>query len=113
MANPTATAATTAPADEAQHADAHADAHAGQRHISPVFVFGILAVVTVVEIVVTLFRLPKDFIVPVLLAMSFAKAALVAAYYMHLRYEKPMFTIVFITPALFAVFLIFVLAASY
>lgn len=109
MANPTTTAATTAPAIETQHANAHA----GQRHINPVFVFGILAVLTVIEIVVTLFNLPKDFIVPVLLAMSFAKAALVAAYYMHLRYEKPLFTIVFITPALFAVFLIFVLAASY
>lgn len=107
MANPTATAAT--PAADASHAEAHA----GQRHINPVFVFVILTVVTVVEIVITLFHLPKEFLVPVLLGMSFAKAALVAAYYMHLRYEKPLYTIVFVTPALFAVFLIFVLAASY
>jgi cytochrome c oxidase subunit 4 len=65
-----------------------------------------------VEIAITLFHLPKSFLVPALLAMSFAKAALVAAYYMHLRYEKLMYTIIFITPALFAVFLIFVLAAG-
>lgn len=106
MANSTATAAPTV---EAQHTDAHA----GQRHINPVFVFVILTVVTVVEIAITLFHLPKDFLVPVLLGMSFAKASLVAAYYMHLRYEKPLYTIVFVTPALFAVFLIVVLAASY
>jgi cytochrome c oxidase subunit 4 len=104
MANPTAT-----PAPAATHAE---DTHAGQRHINPVLVFVILTVITVVEIAITLFHLPKSFLVPALLAMSFAKAALVAAYYMHLRYEKLMYTIIFITPALFAVFLIFVLAAG-
>ena len=101
MTNPTVTAAS--------HAE---DAHAEKRHINPVFVFVILTIVTVVEIAITLFHLPKSFLVPTLLAMSFAKAALVAAYYMHLRYEKLLFTIIFITPALFAVFLIFVLAAG-
>jgi caa(3)-type oxidase subunit IV len=49
-------------------------------------------------------------IVPILLAVAFVKAGLVAAYYMHLRYEKWIYTAIFITPALFAVFLIFTLA---
>lgn len=102
MTNPTVTAT--------PHTE---DAHAGQRHINPVFVFAILAVGTVLEIAITLIHLPREVLIPTLIAMSFSKAALVAAYYMHLRYEKPLFTIVFITPALFAVFLIFVLAASY
>ncbi len=101
MTNPTVTAT---------HAE---DAHAGERHISPVLVFVILTLITIVEIAITLLHLPKTFLVPALLAMSFAKAALVAAYYMHLRYEKLLYTLVFVTPALFAVFLIFVLAASY
>jgi cytochrome c oxidase subunit 4 len=89
------------------------EAHAGPRHISPVLVFVILTILTVIEIAITLFHLPKSFLIPALLAMSFAKAALVAAYYMHLRYEKIMYSIIFVTPALFAIFLIFVLAASY
>ena len=102
MTNPTVTAS--------PHAE---DAHAHEKHINPVWVFAILTIGTVIEIAITLFHLPREFLIPTLLAMSFSKAALVAAYYMHLRYEKPLFTIVFITPALFAVFLIFVLAASY
>jgi len=45
-----------------------------------------------------------------LLAIAFVKAGLVAAYYMHLRYEHWVYTVIFVTPALFAVFLIFTLA---
>lgn len=86
--------------------------HAGHRkHTSPVLVFVILTVATIFEIAVTLFNLPKSFIVPVLLAVAFVKAGLVAAYYMHLRYEKWIYTAIFVTPALFAVFLIFTLAS--
>jgi cytochrome c oxidase subunit 4 len=79
------------------------------KHTSPVLVFGILIILTIVEIVVTLFGLPKHIIVPFLLAVSFTKAMLVAAYYMHLRYERWIYTAVFIAPAAFAIFLIAVL----
>ena len=87
----------------------HAVVH--KKHTNPVLVFGILTIITVVEIVVTLFGLPREVLVPLLLAMSFAKASLVAAYYMHLRYENWIYTAVFIAPSLFALFLILVLAS--
>jgi cytochrome c oxidase subunit 4 len=91
--------------------DAHATGHAHKKHTNPVLVFGILTIITVIEIVVTLFGLPREVLVPLLIAMSFAKASLVAAYYMHLRYENWIYTAVFITPSLFAIFLMLVLAA--
>lgn len=93
---------------------AHDAAHEGgehRKHTSPVLVFVILTVATIFEVVVTLFNLPREFIVPVLLSIAFVKAGLVAAYYMHLRYEKWIYTAIFVTPALFAVFLIFTLAS--
>ena len=90
--------------------DAHA--HAAHKHTSPVLVFAILTIATVVEIAITVLKIPKDVLVPVLLALSFAKASLVAAYYMHLRYEKWIYTAVFIAPTLFAIFLIMVLSSS-
>jgi len=92
----------------ATHAD---DAHAHKKHTNPVLVFGILTILTVVEIGITLIGLSRDVLVPLLIALSVSKASLVAAYYMHLRYEKWIYTAVFITPALFALFLITVLAS--
>lgn len=88
----------------------HDEAAEHRPYTNPVLVFGILTIATIFEIVVTLFHLPKSFLVPLLLAIAFVKAGLVAAYYMHLRYEKWIYTAIFITPALFAVFLIFTLA---
>ncbi len=88
----------------------HSHSGAQRKHTNPVLVFGILTIATIFEVVVTLFHLPQNIIVPILLAIAFVKAGLVAAYYMHLRYEKWIYTAIFITPALFAVFLIFTLA---
>jgi cytochrome c oxidase subunit 4 len=73
-------------------------------------VFAILALFTIFEVAVTLFQLPKQTIVPVLLAIAIVKAGLVAAYYMHLRYEKLFYTLIFVTPTLFALLLIAVLS---
>jgi cytochrome c oxidase subunit 4 len=88
---------------------AHAAHGAHTRHTSPVVVFVILTLFTLLEIGVTLIGLPKEAIVPPLIAIALVKAALVAMYYMHLRYEKLIFTIIFVTPALFAVFFVAVL----
>jgi caa(3)-type oxidase subunit IV len=44
--------------------------------------------------------------------MALVKASLVALYYMHLRYENPVFLIIFIAPTLFAVLLTVVLMAN-
>ncbi len=91
-----------APAAHGAHAE-------HKKHTSPVLVFVILTLFTVFEIVVTLFHVPKNVIVPILIAIALVKASLVAMYYMHLRYEKVIYTIIFVTPTLFAVLLITVL----
>jgi cytochrome c oxidase subunit 4 len=95
--------------DPLVRAEAHFEEELHRKHTNPVLVFVILTVLTVIEIVITLFNLPKSLIVPFLLAVSFTKAMLVAAYYMHLRYERWLYTAVFIAPASFAVFLIAIL----
>lgn len=100
---------TTATTDPIVRAEEHFEESLHRKHTSPVLVFVILTVLTIVEIVITLFNLPKSLIVPFLLAVSFTKAMLVAAYYMHLRYERWLYTAVFLAPASFAVFLIAVL----
>ncbi len=41
--------------------------------------------------------------------MALVKASLVAMYYMHLRYEKILYTLIFVTPTLFAILLVSVL----
>ncbi len=78
-------------------------------HVSPILVFGVLVAATVIEVTIALLGLPKPAVAPVLLGLSFIKASLVALYYMHLRYEKPIYGIAFVAPSLFAVFLIVIL----
>ncbi len=85
----------------------HAQPH---HYTSPLVVFLVLTIVTLVEIALAVVPgIPHEAVVPVLLALSFVKASLVALYYMHLRYEKPIYGLIFVTPAAFAVFLILVL----
>ncbi|MCS7087376.1 MAG: cytochrome C oxidase subunit IV family protein [Thermoflexales bacterium] len=84
--------------------------HDQAQHVNPVTVFGILTLCTIVEIALPLLHIERSVLVPLLLGISFTKAGLVAAYYMHLRYEPPIYTAIFLAPALFAGFLILTLA---
>ncbi|HKZ99748.1 MAG TPA: cytochrome C oxidase subunit IV family protein [Thermoplasmata archaeon] len=52
-----------------------------------VVVFAILAVVTLVELNVGVFGLPRNLQIGTLIILATVKACLVVAYYMHLRYE--------------------------
>ena len=52
-----------------------------------VIVFAILAVVTLLELNVNGFGLPRLETVTILVVLATLKASLVVAYYMHLRYE--------------------------
>ncbi len=91
---------------------APAKTEARHRHTNPIAVYVALAVATVIEVGITLLHgIPHAQIVPVLLALSFVKAALVALYFMHLRYEKWIYSLIFATPAAFALFLVVVLLA--
>jgi cytochrome c oxidase subunit IV len=94
--------------EQATTINEHVQAHA--KATSPVLVYVILAIATVIEVLVTLFSgIPRQTLVPMLLAISFVKASLVALYYMHLRYEKIIYGGIFIAPVAFAIFLLLVL----
>jgi len=54
--------------------------------------FVALAVITALEVGVTYLPLPRA---PVLVPMALAKAALVALFYMHLKYDRRIFGLVF------------------
>jgi cytochrome c oxidase subunit 4 len=62
----------------------------------------VLTVVTALEVGVTYIRFLTPIIVPLLLAMAVAKFALVAMYFMHLRYDPRAVTAVFLGPLLIA-----------
>jgi cytochrome c oxidase subunit IV len=62
-------------------------------HPNYVGVFIILAVLTAAEIGVTYLPLPR---VPILVPMAILKAALVVMFYMHLRFDRPIFTTLFV-----------------
>ena len=62
----------------------------------------ILTVVTALEVGVIYVRRLAPIVVPLLLAMSMAKFALVAMYFMHLRYESRVPTFLFVGPLLLA-----------
>ena len=65
-------------------------------------VFGILFVVTLIEVVVFYVPAFKPVLVPVLLSLSALKFALVVMYYMHLKQDSKFFTFLFGGPLLLA-----------
>jgi cytochrome c oxidase subunit 4 len=73
---------------------------AARRGPSYLAVFLILAVITAVELGVKGLGLPRAATNGLFLALSLAKAALVAAFYMHLRRDHRIYAIVFILPVI-------------
>ncbi len=61
-------------------------------HPNYVGVFIILGVLTLIEIGVTYLPIPR---IPVLVPLAILKAALVALYYMHLKFDRRLFTALF------------------
>lgn len=80
--------------------------HTGERaHTSTatyIRVFGILFVVTVVEVGVFYVPAFKAILVPLLLSLSALKFALVVMFYMHLKQDSRLFTFIFGGPLLMA-----------
>jgi cytochrome c oxidase subunit 4 len=68
-----------------------------------VYVALVLTVITALEVGVIYIRLLTPIVVPLLLAMSAAKFALVAMYFMHLRYDSRPLASLFVGPLLVAV----------
>lgn len=66
-------------------------------------VAGVLTVITLVEVGVFYVPAFQSFLAPVLLVLSAAKFALVVMFYMHLKGDHPLFTLIFSVPLLLAV----------
>ena len=67
-----------------------------------VAVFVVLAVITGIEIFLSMpsTGVARQLLTPVFIVLSLCKAALVAAFYMHLRDDSRFYTIIFVLPAL-------------
>jgi cytochrome c oxidase subunit 4 len=82
------------------------------KHPNYMAIFYFLAVLTALEILLVLpwFRPSSKLLVGVLLcAMAVAKAALVAAYFMHLKFEARTLGMIAVTPLAIATLLVFVI----
>jgi cytochrome c oxidase subunit IV len=82
-----------------------------QAHAEPnyIAVFIWLAVLTVVEVIVVYMPLTKLALGAILVVLAFTKAALVALYFMHLKFERRTMLLVAVTPVILCVFLMFML----
>jgi cytochrome c oxidase subunit 4 len=79
------------------------------KHPNYMAIFWWLAILTVVELGVIFMPLGKMTIGTLLCALALGKAGLVAAYFMHLKFEAKSLTWIAFTPLAIAVLLIFVL----
>ena len=79
------------------------------KHPNYMAIFWWLAILTVIELAVVFAPLAKITIGVLLCALALGKAALVAAYFMHLKFETKTLTWIAFTPLAIAVLLIFVL----
>lgn len=86
----------------------HAVAHEGGASTKAyMVVFGSLAVLTVIEVLIpTRFDFPKMMQIIILVALALWKALLVALYYMHLRFEPRRLKWMVIAPLPLAVILV-------
>jgi cytochrome c oxidase subunit IV len=82
---------------------------AAHKHPNYMAIFWWLAILTVIELAVVFAPLTKMTIGVLLCALALAKAALVAAYFMHLKFETKTLTWIAFTPLAIAILLIFIL----
>ncbi len=98
-------------AHEATAHQADAPAPIAMDHPEPnyVAVFIYLTVLTVLELVVYYMHLPTFVMISLLVALAWAKAVLVAMYFMHLALEKRTLAVIALTPVTIVTFLCFML----
>ncbi|MGH7949106.1 MAG: cytochrome C oxidase subunit IV family protein [Candidatus Binataceae bacterium] len=72
-------------------------------------VFVYLTILTALELIVYYMHLPKLAMISLLVALAWAKAVLVAMYFMHLAMEKRTLAIIAMTPAILVTYLCFML----
>jgi len=79
------------------------------KHPNYMAIFWWLAILTVIELGVIFMPLGKFTIGVLLCALALSKAALVAAYFMHLKFESKTLTWIAFTPLAIATLLVFIL----
>jgi cytochrome c oxidase subunit 4 len=80
-------------AEHPPHEAAHAGAHASKSTYWLIAL--VLGILTLLEVAVFYVPLLHSVIVPMLLVLSSAKFALVAMFFMHLKFDKPILTTLF------------------
>ncbi len=83
-----------------------ADDHAEPNYIS---IFWCLLALTILEIAVIYTPIARLAIIILLVGFALAKAALVAMYFMHLRFERITLAMIAVTPLIICLFLILML----
>jgi len=73
----------------------------------------ILTVITAAEVMVFYVEYLEPVLVPILLVLAAAKFALVAMFFMHLRFDSKVFTGLFVGPLIIAVAVIVAMLALY
>lgn len=77
-----------------------------------VFVFIILAIITGIEVILSTLSISRQVLTPTFLALSLAKASLVAAFFMHLRTDSRLYTYIFLLPTVMFVLFALLTVAS-
>ncbi len=62
----------------------------------------VLAVITMVEVAIVYTRFLQPVLIPILLVLSATKFAMVALFFMHLRFDNRLFTVMFVGGLLLA-----------
>jgi cytochrome c oxidase subunit IV len=89
--------------------EAEIESHAVERHVGHpgpkeyVTIAAILAAITAVEVLVYYLDFLRPVLPPILIVMSITKFALVAMFFMHLKFDSRFFSVVFVTGLLVAV----------
>ena len=82
----------------------HAESHA-HAQVNYMGVFWWLLGLTIAEVAVVYSPLPKLIMVVLLVGMAFTKAAMVALYFMHLKFERSTLMLIALTPLILCIFL--------
>lgn len=84
--------------DEATSVEAHGTAGGEHAHPPYMLIWGVLVILTLLEVVYAFLSLPKFWLALGLIVMAIWKAVLVALYYMHLRFEPKRMWVLAVSP---------------
>ena len=95
------------------HEATHDEGHDKRPYIAIFVVLFILTAIEISSAYIPNSFFPHEYVIPVLLILAVAKAALVAAYYMHLRYDPRLLTLIFVGPFFLAILFAFIIIFQY